>query len=1185
MATYTVTSSADSGPGSLRDILGIANMGPATIKIRATASPITILSGLLFPTGAVITIESEDGTRIEIRNSSSTGAPLFRGNGGSFSFRNLLLIKADADTSLISFSNSNLDIYDCHFDRLLRESAVQHFSTGPQINTVRVDSCLFLTQNQTGSGGAIHIEGSYVNLDISNTEFLSGEALTEGGAISYLASTLAPNPTSITISSCNFRSNRANKGGACWFNCGTNVSITIQDTDFSDGAADSGDGQIISLVASRPITMTIINCHIYQCNNNYYTNKKATVINTDTSDPFTFICTGTEMTSNTGQLIKLNNNLATCTLEDCRILQNSSTDTFYGTITFSSIDSASPVVNIANTIFSDNSYVDPMINIDSANDPVNVQITDCQFTNNMGSSCVRCFGFNNHVSLLNITGSEFVNNTGNYAGLYIAGPYDFNIEDSTFSGNRGNLYGSAMSIFNTFGTPPVPRISTIRNCTFERNVGVRGGAVHLYSSAYESLTIEGSAFSDNNTEFEGGALYIFTSDAPGDPMSLNISTCQFNNNSTSTDGGALYFTNSNQATFAIDACQFSNNSASSDAGAIAFSTGTFTGTISNTVFENNKAETGNGGALFFDRSRLQSFGINSAQFIENSSYNGAAIFASVDLADVALSDVVVRSNRARNTAAVHVTPRSPGSHVFSTNNCQINDNSSDGTVGGIYFNLTNPMTITLTNTDFDNNNCGSTSTNLNAAALLVGHYTSDVVNVSLTGCTFSANSANNNIFVSSFENTSTSGTLNIVTSECIYVNNSGTPVKHRGHENASIVTSLFTNCTFNGNTARACGGIYALTNGTIDLSIRDSSFYDNVAGATGAIALTRNTRNPINATMSIANSTISGNTATGAESTYAVGGIAVIFNAGENATVTLTNSTVTNNVSSLGGIVTRVPSSTFDSIASLFNTIVSGNTTSDVFGTVTSNSANNFIGVDTNLSGITDGVNANQIGTNSSPLDPDLGPLSNNGGVTLTRMPSLTSAVRNAGNVLYANNAGLIYDQRGVGYPRIFDSLIDIGSIELQERPICYLGQSIVRVRCDKTGDELNIEAREVVKGKYHVYDIIGEEYVPVRANIVTGMTKDLILIEQDLLGTDQPFDDLYITAGHPLLIDGKYTLAKDVVGAKSITIDPEPIYSIATDKSIPIMINGLPVYTWNYQKWIDHASAKCISWRDNTGQ
>jgi hypothetical protein len=62
--------------------------------------------------------------------------------------------------------------------------------------------------------------------------------------------------------------------------------------------------------------------------------------------------------------------------------------------------------------------------------------------------------------------------------------------------------------------------------------------------------------------------------------------------------------------------------------------------------------------------------------------------------------------------------------------------------------------------------------------------------------------------------------------------------------------------------------------------------------------------------------------------------------------------------------------------------------------------------------------------------DPLLGPLANNGGPTLTMLPQPGSPAINNGFVAFA--AGINFDQRGLGFPRVVGAAVDIGALEVQ---------------------------------------------------------------------------------------------------------------------------------------------------------
>ena len=60
--------------------------------------------------------------------------------------------------------------------------------------------------------------------------------------------------------------------------------------------------------------------------------------------------------------------------------------------------------------------------------------------------------------------------------------------------------------------------------------------------------------------------------------------------------------------------------------------------------------------------------------------------------------------------------------------------------------------------------------------------------------------------------------------------------------------------------------------------------------------------------------------------------------------------------------------------------------------------------------------------------DPLLLALADNGGPTMTHALGATSPAIDHGN----NIAGLNFDQRGVGFPRVAGAAVDIGAVELQ---------------------------------------------------------------------------------------------------------------------------------------------------------
>jgi CSLREA domain-containing protein len=193
--------------------------------------------------------------------------------------------------------------------------------------------------------------------------------------------------------------------------------------------------------------------------------------------------------------------------------------------------------------------------------------------------------------------------------------------------------------------------------------------------------------------------------------------------------------------------------------------------------------------------------------------------------------------------------------------------------------------------------------------------------------------------------------------------------------------------------------------------------------------------------LTMANTTISGNSTTGIN---AFGG--GLYN---NASMWITNSTITGNSSSTSsGNGIAVPS--FSQASVVRNTIVAGNATTgtilDIGGVCTSQ-GHNLIGKSDGTNGFTNGVNADQVGTVASPIDPGLASLANNGGATMTHALLTGSAALDAGDncVTDAAHCGdahtpqLLTDQRGTSFTRLADgpdadttAIVDIGAYETQ---------------------------------------------------------------------------------------------------------------------------------------------------------
>jgi hypothetical protein len=246
-------------------------------------------------------------------------------------------------------------------------------------------------------------------------------------------------------------------------------------------------------------------------------------------------------------------------------------------------------------------------------------------------------------------------------------------------------------------------------------------------------------------------------------------------------------------------------------------------------------------------------------------------------------------------------------------------------------------------------------------------------------------------------------------------------------------TLTVTGSTFSGNSAAFGGGIYhyirTLTLSSSALSSNSASVFGGAIDSAG--------------TLTVSSSSLSANYAGNA-------GGGIEFDGG---TLTVSNSTLAANQGGSGGGIDIYSGMVMVSSSTLFansaeigggtdngggtfrlqNTIVAGNhairSGSDISGPVVDTSGHNLVGDGTGLSGISDGINYNQVGDAASPIDPLLAPMGYYGGPTQTCALLPDSPARDAGDSASAPPT----DQRGL--PRLAGGPVDIGAFQTQTDP------------------------------------------------------------------------------------------------------------------------------------------------------
>lgn len=226
--------------------------------------------------------------------------------------------------------------------------------------------------------------------------------------------------------------------------------------------------------------------------------------------------------------------------------------------------------------------------------------------------------------------------------------------------------------------------------------------------------------------------------------------------------------------------------------------------------------------------------------------------------------------------------------------------------------------------------------------------------------------------------------------------------------------ATFSHVTVDGNVATS-GGTGGLNAGLANIYVASSTISHNEGKNATASGGGINGNKVV-----VVNSTIHANKSGGG------GGIA-------GRDINVLYSTITNNVSTFGIVSPGGIQGTFSTTPIvLSHSVVAGNTSTagsadilDISGTTVTSNGFNFIGI--KPAAVT--LLATDIsGTSASPANPQLGPLQNNGGLTLSRAPLAGSPLINKGASTVV--APVTTDQRG--YPRLVGAKADIGAFEVQ---------------------------------------------------------------------------------------------------------------------------------------------------------
>ena len=237
-------------------------------------------------------------------------------------------------------------------------------------------------------------------------------------------------------------------------------------------------------------------------------------------------------------------------------------------------------------------------------------------------------------------------------------------------------------------------MTAIRNCRFENNLAFKfAGGMYLEGAG---VTVSDCLFTANNSRNEGGALYV-----AGNGL---ITDCQFVENTAHSGGAAMVMGSGNETVFrncsfirntvtgnggairhewhgvsgTIEDCLFVDNVANGSGGAISMQSGS-SPVYRNSVFVNNSAGTGHGGAIYAlaqsnDDSLIEIDGclflnnrassnragaislsrnfksVSNSTFVGNQAEQGGAIYMDGNVTDGLLQKLLIVGNKAQNQA-------------------------------------------------------------------------------------------------------------------------------------------------------------------------------------------------------------------------------------------------------------------------------------------------------------------------------------------------------------------------------------------------------------------------------------------------------------------------------------------------------------------------------------------------------
>ena len=697
-------------------------------------------------------------------------------------------------------------------------------------STLTVSNTIF-KDNSALYAGAVYIWGSNYNIADcvfdNNTAFGKGNMTpnnNNGGALVVSQVSRFNEPITGTISGSKFTNNKAQYGGAAYFNKGF---VTITDSVFENNVATAEGGAVdFSHASVKDLVVSI--------NNSSFVGNKAPVAGAIFTNVDSKITNSNFINNSAAKIGGAICNVNDLTVENSKFVNNTpqaihnSKELHLGIETFTDLQNAIDLVDGILTLDSDIAMTDDEaanfvngviinknIRIDGKGHTIDaknlgrifeidggfaVTLTNATLINGKADNGGAIYNFGN----LDLVHVNFVNNTAKYGGAIMNYAYGLVLDDSTFTNNTAKIGGAIYNSADCF---------VVGNSTFANNTATsNGGVIFNYGIGF---VVGNSTFVNNSAADGAGAIL-------NGGRGFVVGNSTFVNNTATSKGGAIY---NYGIGFVVGNSTFANNTAE-DAGAV-YNEGD-NSVVGNSTFVNNTA-TSIGGAIINNGKLV----VDNSAFEDNAAnYYGGAIFNRDDLQVTNSAfdgnDILVRNIRAMDNVD------HGGAAIYNWKNGKLDISKSNFTNNIKNYkngNLLVGAVATIGDATISDSYFVNNSGRWGGALSVMGGESSSATNfIDIDGTKFVNNSAlyggamfvwgsNYSISNSVFDNNSAFGKGNMTPNN----NNGGALVVTQGNIpiSGTIINSNFTN-----NKAQY-GGAAWINEGTVDIS--NSNFINNTA--------------------------------------------------------------------------------------------------------------------------------------------------------------------------------------------------------------------------------------------------------------------------------------------------------------------------------------------------------------------